>query len=274
MEKGNALRKDKPFIPPKPITADDLKEPLKADEFYQHAKNVNEASVAAAKSRKRKICILGTAPQWNQAPFGQEGWEFWGIFGVAGMAKLDRLYELHKAEEIIPLADRHACGKYWEIANELGANFITRDALPKAPNAVRFDFEAKRKKYGDYFASSCAWLIAEAIDLEPEEIAIYGVNMAHDTEYGYQKPSCTYMLGFAAARGIKITVPKTSELLQVPYLYGLQDEPQTLKILDQKIMEIEGQKAVHQQNFRISEMAVFGCEQVLQNLRWMKMNFK
>lgn len=232
-------------------------------------------AVTPAAPKKRKIAILGTAPQWQSAPFNDPDYEIWGILGVAGVApKLDRLYELHDAAIVRPMIDAppHK-DRYFERARSLGKNFITKDVFPETPEATRFDFDGKLKKYGPYFASSCAWLLADAIDQDPEEIAIYGVNMAHDSEYGYQKPSCTYMLGFAKAKGIRIIIPSSSELLVVPYQYGLEKAPRAIESFNQKKQEIQAQLNAHQQNQRASELGVYGATQQLQLLTWFEQNW-
>jgi hypothetical protein len=67
-------------------------------------------------------------------------------------------------------------------------------------------------------------MIAMAVMEGYEEIGVYGVDMAQNTEYDHQRPSCEYFLGFARGRGIKVTLPKTSDLLQCRWLYGFEDD--------------------------------------------------
>lgn len=50
---------------------------------------------------------------------------------------------------------------------------------------------------------------------------------SHNSEYGTQKPSCEYYLGLAKGRGIKIYVPKESDLCKSYFLYGKDEEHQT-----------------------------------------------
>jgi hypothetical protein len=50
---------------------------------------------------------------------------------------------------------------------------------------------------------------------------------SHNSEYGTQKPSCEYYLGLAQGRGIKIYVPKESDLCKSYFLYGKDEEHQT-----------------------------------------------
>lgn len=226
-------------------------------------------------TKPKKIAIIGTAPQWQLAPFEDQSWDIWGIYGVACCGRrLTRLYELHEKSVIIDMAEKmYPNGEYFKVANDLGKNYITRDAYDQCPDAVRFDFEAKIKKFGPYFASSASWLIADAIDQGADEIGIWGVNMSSDGEYVHQKPSCSFLLGYARALGIKITIPPTSELLALTHQYGYEDEPRFLQGLIQKRNEIEAQMAAHKNNLDVSKMGVYGAEQALSIVKWMEQNF-
>ena len=223
--------------------------------------------------KKRKVAIIGTAPQWAQAPFDDPSWEIWGIYGIVCAGKrLDRIYELHSKEVIEEQSKNNP--RYWEIVATYGDKYITKDHFDIAPNAKRFNFQSKIDKYGRYFASSASWLLAEAIDEGADEIGMWGINMASDSEYAHQKPSCTYLLGYAAAKGIKITIPPSSELLQVSHLYGLEPEPPLLAILNQKEAELKAALATHQANLNLSQMSAHGTQQALEMLKWYKQNLK
>jgi hypothetical protein len=60
--------------------------------------------------------------------------------------------------------------------------------------------------------SSFAWMIAYALSLGATEIVLCGVNMVHESELPIQRPGLFYLLGYARAKGVKITVPYTSQL--------------------------------------------------------------
>jgi hypothetical protein len=84
-----------------------------------------------------------------------------------------------------------------------------------------------KAQFGDYFTNSISYMLAMAIDEGYQVIHVYGVDMAQDTEYGTQRPSCEFFLGVAVGRGIQIYVPKTSDLLKVRWMYGYEDEIQS-----------------------------------------------
>ena len=63
--------------------------------------------------------------------------------------------------------------------------------------------------------------------------------MAHHTEFPIQRPSVEYWLGIAQglflARGYpKVTIPEDSELLDTPYIYGLQNINKFKRIIEKQ----------------------------------------
>jgi hypothetical protein len=72
--------------------------------------------------------------------------------------------------------------------------------------------EVSETIYGDYFNSSVGFMLALAIHEGAEEIAIYGVDMRADEEYGYQRPNCEYLIGLARGKGIKVHIPDVCPL--------------------------------------------------------------
>lgn len=73
------------------------------------------------------------------------------------------------------------------------------------------------------FASTLSWMLAYAIMQGPEEIGLWGVDMAANEEYGIQKDGCLSLIHLAKLLGIKITVPLQSDLLRPVPLYGYQE---------------------------------------------------
>ena len=72
-----------------------------------------------------------------------------------------------------------------------------------------------------YFCSSFDYALALAILYAPKRIAIYGFDMATDTEYRYQREGGAFWMGVAAGRGIEIQLPENTKLLSGA-LYGYE----------------------------------------------------
>ena len=59
---------------------------------------VEQPTVVTQPKQKRKVCLIGFAPTWNEAPFGDKSFEFWGVnevYMILPQNVLTRLYDLH-----------------------------------------------------------------------------------------------------------------------------------------------------------------------------------
>lgn len=120
---------------------------------------------------------------------------------------------------------------------------MTSRAHPDYPGLVEFPLEAVLNDLGhDYFNSTAAYAIAFAIHIGVEKISVFGMDFtypdAHDAEKG--RACVEFWLGTAAARGIKISLPKTTTLMdamgtRASRLYGYDTQDVTL------VMQANGQ---------------------------------
>jgi len=222
-----------------------------------------------------KIAIVGTAPQWREAPLQDPEWQLWGVPGCYP-ERMDRVYEIHAADVLA--ADAEQRPGFIEYARALGPGFVIREPNPKYPAATIYDFQKYIRKHGPYFSSSISWMIAEAIEVLAsangvKALGLWGVNMASDSEYGHQKPSATYLLGWARALGIEVVIPETSELLWTPWQYGLEDKPHALSVLAEKIENIKAKLAVHEQGMAKEKEMVDQYKGALHFAEYMQKNF-
>lgn len=116
------------------------------------------------------------------------------------------------------------------------------EARPEVPNGIVYDkaavfkyFSLDGEKECTYFTNSISWMLAVAImELVPggpgtpcvkgAEIGVWGVDMmmagGQGSEYGYQRPSCEWLLGWARAAGVRVVIPDESDLLHTAFTYG------------------------------------------------------
>lgn len=73
--------------------------------------------------------------------------------------------------------------------------------------------------------SSIAYMLDVAISRKPEAIGLYGVSMAGDEEYAYQRPNVAYLVGLARGRGIKVTIHPDSKLFASQWPEGIYGHP-------------------------------------------------
>jgi len=141
------------------------------------------------------------------------------------------------------------------------------------PDAKVFDYQRHLAKFGNYFTSSISWMLAEAIEENPDEIGIFGISMSSTSEYSHQKPGCAYLIGWARALGIKVTIQEGSELLLAPYIYGLEEPPKFLESLMKKKEEIVAKKNVFEERFNGAMCDNARAEGFLECIEFIENNF-
>lgn len=191
--------------------------------------------------RRKKVAIVGFASSSRlKAPYGDQAWEVWGENQLYRfIPRATRWFEIHPHEGPYSyLADMVPNTDYPKWMRELPIPLYMVSQKPEFPQSITYpmqqlidefglaDMRPDAKKKG-YFHSSVDYMIALAISEGFEEIGVWGIDMTHDTEWGYQKPSGSFWLGVARGRGIKVTVPVESALLKNDgYAYGYDPLPQ------------------------------------------------
>jgi hypothetical protein len=150
-----------------------------------------------------KIAIVGMSESQHQAPFNDTNWEVWGMMQHAEYRPVfDRVFEMH------PIDDEMV-KSYIDKMDDLDAPVYMQEAY--YDGAVKYPFEKVEK---EYFSSTIGYMLALAISENPDEIAIYGVDMASKEEYLHQRANAEYFIGLAQGKGIKVTIPESSPLLK------------------------------------------------------------
>jgi hypothetical protein len=191
--------------------------------------------------RRKKVAMVGFASSSRlKAPYADQSWEIWGENQLYRFVpRATRWFEMHPHEgpgsyitDMVKGTDYPA----WLKACPIPLYMLS--AKPEFPQSIEyprqqlidaFQLESIRPdlKEKGYFHSSVDYMIALAIYEGFEEIGVWGIDMTHDSEYAYQKPSGSFWLGFAKGRGIKVTIPKESALLKNEgYAYGYDPMPQ------------------------------------------------
>lgn len=121
----------------------------------------------------------------------------------------------------------------------------------RTPNATAYPLETMKAKYGDwFFTSTIALMLALAIEQEPEEIGLWGVDMAHATEYAYQKPGCRFFLQVARMRGIRVTMPAECEVATPGRVYGYEPDSWLRMKAAARMDELQGRVAENEEKRR------------------------
>jgi hypothetical protein len=191
---------------------------------------------------KKKIALVGSAPSSVQlAPYEDPEWFIFGCSPGAypyAIKHAGAWMENHRFEPQIP--GMIGSGKPWftpEYVEALvrfkGPVFMNDPLPPEIPHAIPLQAVELAEKYGPFFwTSSLSWMFAMALETPGvTEIGLWGVDMSAHEEYGLQRPGCQYFITLAMQRGIKVTIPPESDLLQPPFWYGVtENTPMAIKL--------------------------------------------
>lgn len=200
---------------------------------------------------------------------------------------VNRVFEVHHLLGMGPR--RNPTHEQWmrQAAPSLGIPIVMQEKREEFPSSVAlprmelmecFGSEAFGGRAGcDYITNSISWMIAlalfetsEWVDLpdgrkirlceKGTEIGLWGIDMAADTEFGSQRPSCEFWLGVAKSMGVPLYVPDDSELLKAPALYGFDtSHPLRVRLQSQlqscreQTLQIQQQLAAAQQQAAVLE---------------------
>jgi hypothetical protein len=214
------------------------------------------------KKTKDKVCIVGFAPTWNKTPFTDDSFEVWGLnelysyFQQVPGSHAERWFEIHSPNSPSKNTPQHqAWLKKATIPVYMQKHFDNIPASVAYPKEEVFKFfEEKGYMGAKYFTNSISYMIALAIYEGYKEIHIYGVDMAQDSEYAFQRPSCEYFIGIAEGMGIKVYIPCESDLVKAGILYGYEsDNTMRLKIKG-RIKELQkNRQTLTQQHAKLSQ---------------------
>lgn len=179
--------------------------------------------------------------------------EVWGINCAADIYRCDRVFHMDDMLVQEARAAEHPGGNIaamvdW-LRGEPGPVYTSRQR-DGYPGLVEFPLEdVLRADYDNsggnpYFNSTAAYAIVYAIHIGVKRISLFGIDYTlpniHSGERG--RACCEYWLGVAAARGIAVTVPETSTLIDAcapprELLYGFD-------CVDVAIGEVNGNLSV------------------------------
>lgn len=181
-----------------------------------------------------RVAIVGFAPtSRHMAPYNDPTWDLWGLNEASQLTDLDKdgwwkggetaWFQIHPKWDFMRKHNRNDRNHWkWLQTRDPSIPIFMQHNFSDVPGAVRYPIESVIDLVGQYLTSSASYMIALAILMEYKEIALFGFEMSHDSEYRYQKPGAEYLLGFAKGRGIKVSLPPECSLLR-GNLYGYED---------------------------------------------------
>jgi len=176
---------------------------------------------------KDKVAIVGFADTRKYAPFDNPEFEIWGmneLYIEHDIPRVDVLFELHDFEHI-KKSRRNAGEGHFKWLQEAKIPVILQEEHEDMPMSIAFPKNVIISKFPRaYFTNTVSWMMAYAIMLEYKTIHLYGINMAVDGEYSYERPSCEYFCGIAEGLGIELFIHPDSDLCKTTFLYGFEND--------------------------------------------------
>lgn len=188
----------------------------------------------------RRIALLGFARTYSAAPFDDPTVSIWGMNELYKLLpRWDVWFELHDTEYLGKTArvetpaepTRHL---NWLRTQPVGRPIYMIRAFDDIPACVAYPLNQMCERFGRYFTSTVGYMLAVAIaDLldarrdpnvpeDGEWIGLYGIDLASDTEYQYQRPNAEYLIGYARGKGIAVDVPEEAAVTHAANLYGFE----------------------------------------------------
>jgi hypothetical protein len=205
-------------------------EPTREGEQQQPQQPVGAAAGAAhnptpaAAAGPLKVALIGTAPSSRMlAPFNDPTWQIWGCSpgNMNTLPRVDLWFELH-SNLLWPEHESYGRPYIEWLKQQTFPVYMQDNSL--VPRAMAFPKDEMVAEFGDdFFTSSFSWMMALAMKMGAREIALYGIDMASRDEYVQQRPGFYFFRYVAALRGIKVTAPHESDIMQSPPLYAYVD---------------------------------------------------
>jgi len=182
------------------------------------------------KAKRTKVAILGFTDSWKLAPFQDPEYEIWGLNELYQfIPRWDRWFELHSRR--VYENDRNRVSDHIQKLKAMTCPVYMHQKWDDIPASVPYPLQEVAQCIPNpspgakpYLTNTISYMIALAIIEGFTDIGVFGVDMAHSTEYGQQRPSCEFYVGIAMGRGIRVYIPPEADLLKTPFLYGYEEE--------------------------------------------------
>lgn len=204
------------------------------------------------------VAIIGTAPASRMlAPFDDPTWEIWACSAgnVNMLPRVNIWFEIHSVRVMMAPEYRAMTAPFYawlkQKSEDGSFNVVMQEVNSYVPKAIPYPRDRMIEKFGrNWFTSSVAYMMAQAIASGAKKIALFGVDMAADQEhYSAQRAGCTRFIEIAEERGIEVYVPPESCLKAAVPMYGYSEATPfgrridtTMQLVQQQLNNINAQQ--------------------------------
>jgi hypothetical protein len=184
---------------------------------------------------KRTVAIVGSA--WTTrswAPYQEPGVEVWcfnEMHGQPGVGQADRWFQLHPRREFTKehrfdhwgwLQKDHEFPIYMQMEYD-GIPRAARFPLKEIQTAMLGKLWRGERPIEKLFGSSMSYAVAMALwEKRFDRIELFGIELALEGEWAYQRESMAFWLGKADGMGLETWMPEQCELFRMP-LYAYEE---------------------------------------------------
>jgi len=165
--------------------------------------NMTQEQLEARRKEVKSVAFVGFATTTrNLTPWEDKNIEIWGLNRAhqqEWMKRWDAWFQLHSMnylKKCIGQSDGDRDHYEW-LTKKHDFPLYCSEVFPEFPSSVRFPIEEVRKRYGNFYTSTFAYMMAVAMLQGYKHIEAYGFEMAAGTEYYYQRDSAEYFMGLA-----------------------------------------------------------------------------
>ena len=183
--------------------------------------------------RRSKVAIVGFAPSSMKDVMtmaDDPDLEIWGLNQLYMafpeiLPKVTRWFQIHHRTSYDQTIQRDHSHHDW-MAQQKDFPIYMQDQNPDVPMCIPFPKDLLIDHFGTYWTNSISWEIALAIYEGFEKIYLFGIDMAQDGEYAFERPSVEFFLGWACGGTgdkCRIVIPEKSDLLKTLWIYPYDD---------------------------------------------------
>ena len=210
-----------------------------------------------SEGKRDKVALLGCGDTLSLAPFDDPSWEIWSSGQwQETVTRWDAWFEIHDIEALPPSFKFHLV---WMAQQEKPIYVMRPSGF--VPSGVVLPHQEIEDAHGkEFLTSAVAWMFAKAIDDGYKEIGLWGVEMACDAEYAYQRAGVKHFQYIAEKyHGIRVTIPHMSlmGMEKQPYPFCQEDRFTRLIVEKDKIARDQLNMITEQHNLLAMQAAEF-----------------
>lgn len=211
---------------------------------------VTEAKLKELRKKNKSVAMVGFSSNHRHlTPFDDPNIQIWGLNRLHQQdwfTRSDRMFQLHPIkylQKCIGLSDGDRKHYEW-LTQEHPFPIYTQKKYDEFPASVKYPIWEMRQKYGNFFTSTLAYMMALALHEGYNHFELYGFDMEANTEYKHQRDSTEYYIGLAEGLGCDVFLPSNCSLIKGSLgMYAYETtEVGYRQLLEGRVMQLDAQK--------------------------------